>query len=275
MHASHNHSAPSLSRGSTIGGLPDIPALRALRRRCSATSSRAPSTRRTQRLEPARIGSAVGHAPGLSGNRVQRERPVDDSITVIRVDRANGDPLAAVVSFAVHPITVGGSSVLWDTDYIGAAARRPSRPRSPASSASSSRAAPATSRRSTTGGSATRRRAAHGYEARDRLGRGHRRGGARALSRRSRRRDDARVAADSKLLELRRRRHAVRRGRDPRPDRRGQRAARGRLAGGLGAGGAHDDLRADVPGRLQAHRPADVPRHDRARRRAGRRPRSR
>jgi hypothetical protein len=73
-----------------------------------------------RRLEPARIGSAVGHAPGLSGNRVRRERPVDDSVTAIRVDRADGSPLAAVVSMAVHPITVGGVSTLWDTDFVGA-----------------------------------------------------------------------------------------------------------------------------------------------------------
>ena len=95
------------------------PGVRALRRSCSATSSRARSTPRTRRLEPARIGSAVGHAPGLSGNRVQREKPVDDSVTVIRVDRTDGDPLAAVVSFAVHPISVGGIERAWDTDYIG------------------------------------------------------------------------------------------------------------------------------------------------------------
>jgi hypothetical protein len=118
VHASHNHSAPSLSRGSTIGGLPDIPAFEryaALLGDQLAGAVYAAS----RRLEPARIGSAVGSAPGLSGNRVDRTRPVDDSVAVIRIDTANGDPLVAVVSMAVHAITVGGSSVLWDTDFIG------------------------------------------------------------------------------------------------------------------------------------------------------------
>jgi hypothetical protein len=118
VHASHNHSAPSLSRGSTIGGLPDIPAFERYAAMLGDQLAGAVYAAR-RRLEPARIGSAAGNAPGLSGNRVQHEKPVDDSVAVIRVDRANGSPLAAVVGFAVHPISVGGSSVLWDTDFVG------------------------------------------------------------------------------------------------------------------------------------------------------------
>ena len=72
----------------------------------------------SRRLTPARIGAAVGHAPGLAGNRVDRRRPIDDSVTVIRIDRADGGPLAAVVAAAAHPITVGGTTVLWDAEYI-------------------------------------------------------------------------------------------------------------------------------------------------------------
>jgi neutral ceramidase len=59
----------------------------------------------------------VSHAPGLSVNRVQRERAVDDAVTVIRVDDAGGAPLASVVDFTAHPITVGGITTEWDAEY--------------------------------------------------------------------------------------------------------------------------------------------------------------
>src|SRR3954447_20747473 len=118
VHASHNHSAPSLSRGSTIGGLPAIPAFERYAALLGDQLAGAVYAAH-KRLAPARIGSVVGRSSGLSGNRVQHEKPVDDSLSVIRVDRADGSPLAAVVSFAVHPISVGGSSVLWDTDFVG------------------------------------------------------------------------------------------------------------------------------------------------------------
>jgi hypothetical protein len=49
---------------------------------------------------------------------VQRERHVDDSLTLIRIDDAAGGPVAALVSTAAHPITVGGTTVLWDAEYI-------------------------------------------------------------------------------------------------------------------------------------------------------------
>src|SRR4051794_29554427 len=118
VHASHNHSAPSLSRGSTIGGLPDIPAFE---RYAAALGDQLAGAvyAAWRRREPARIGASVSEVGGLSGNRVRRERDVDRSITVVRIDRALAEPLAALVSFAVHPIAVGGTSLDWDTDFVG------------------------------------------------------------------------------------------------------------------------------------------------------------
>jgi hypothetical protein len=118
VHASHNHSAPSLSRGSTIGGLPDIPAFGRYGELLGDLLAGAVFAA-ARRLEPVAIGSSTVSTPGLRCNRVDRHRPVDDSLTVIRIDRAGGSPLAALVSTAAHPIAVGGTTLLWDAEYIG------------------------------------------------------------------------------------------------------------------------------------------------------------
>jgi Neutral/alkaline non-lysosomal ceramidase, N-terminal len=117
VHASHNHSAPSLVRGSTVGGLPDVPAFGRYADALGDLLSGA-AYAASRRLEPVRVGCASGRLDGVSGNRVDHTRAVDDSLAVIRIDRADGRPLAAVVNFAVHPISVGGVTVEWDAEYI-------------------------------------------------------------------------------------------------------------------------------------------------------------
>ena len=116
VHASHNHSAPSLSRGSGVAGLQDAPGFEPYTAVLPDLVSGAVFAAHA-RLRPARVGSAVAHAPGLSGNRVQHEKPVDDAVTVIRVDDAGGAPLASIVGFTAHPITVGGITTEWDAEY--------------------------------------------------------------------------------------------------------------------------------------------------------------
>jgi hypothetical protein len=117
VHASHNHSAPSLVRGSTVGGLPDVPAFGRYADTLGDLLSGA-AYAAWRRLAPARAGAAVGRVEGVSGNRVDHTRAIDDSLAVIRIDRADGSPLAALVNFAVHPISVGGVTVEWDAEYI-------------------------------------------------------------------------------------------------------------------------------------------------------------
>jgi hypothetical protein len=118
VHASHNHSGPSLSRGSGVAGLKDAPGFESYTAVLPDLVAGAVYAA-WKDLRPARAGSIMTRAPGVSGNRVRHERPVDDSLAVIRIDDDGGAPLAAIVSFTAHPITVGGITREWDAEYPG------------------------------------------------------------------------------------------------------------------------------------------------------------
>src|SRR3954471_8605816 len=91
------------------------------------------------RLKPAKLGFGASQADGASRNRsfeafqrnsdipkdpaAQRAASVDPTVTVLRVDRADGTPLALWSNFAVHPTSFGDGNLLFSGDNAGIAAR--------------------------------------------------------------------------------------------------------------------------------------------------------
>ena len=118
LNAAHNHSAPSLSRGSGVAAA-DHPTgfegyARALPDLVAGAVYGAYYARR-----PARAGGAVTTGRGLTSNRVRHEQPPDDTIGVLRIDGDDGRPLAVVASFACHPISMAGHTLLWNAEFPG------------------------------------------------------------------------------------------------------------------------------------------------------------
>jgi len=131
LSASHTHSAPFPA--------PDFPSaeepwVREAERRIADAVIEAAA-----RLEPASVGVGRGEVhEGHNRRRVEadgsvtmlwrnRERaptsPVDRQLAVVRVERADGTPIATLVNFACHPVVLGPENLRISADYPGALTR--------------------------------------------------------------------------------------------------------------------------------------------------------
>jgi hypothetical protein len=69
--------------------------------------------------EDAAIGAASTLIHGITINRRDPALPVDPELGVIRVDDADGEPLACLVNYACHGTAVGAHYLEWTADFPG------------------------------------------------------------------------------------------------------------------------------------------------------------
>lgn len=73
--------------------------------------------------QPAAIGAASTTVAGITINRRDPSLSVDPELGVIRVDDADGFPLAALLNYACHGTAVGAHHLEWTADFAGYLAR--------------------------------------------------------------------------------------------------------------------------------------------------------
>ena len=76
-----------------------------------------------KRLAPARVAYGRGEATFAANRRASFKPlgPVDHSVPILRIDNANGAPIAIVFGYACHNTTLGDAFVQYHGDYAGVA----------------------------------------------------------------------------------------------------------------------------------------------------------
>ena len=75
-----------------------------------------------RKLQPAKLATGAIELEGFNRNRHAKQdpKPVDRTLTVMRLDDAEGKPIAVIVNFAGHPTSVPGQVLKFSADYVGA-----------------------------------------------------------------------------------------------------------------------------------------------------------
>lgn len=80
-------------------------------------------------LQPASVAAGSVRLEGFNVNRHTKlePKPSDKDLAVLRLDTADGKPLAVVVNWAAHPTTIPARDLKFSADYVGALKRELSR----------------------------------------------------------------------------------------------------------------------------------------------------
>jgi len=113
----HTHSGPETGLAAALEGRAAPPHVAPLLGAAVRAAARA-----VEGAEPARLGAAQGEA-AIGRNRADAGGAVDRSVTVVRVDRTSGAPLALLYVHGCHPTVLGHDHRAWSADWPGAASR--------------------------------------------------------------------------------------------------------------------------------------------------------
>ncbi|GAA3659222.1 hypothetical protein GCM10022224_023300 [Nonomuraea antimicrobica] len=112
----HTHAGPAVTRGG-IGGVADP---RYVEDTCSRIVGAAAAA--LDALAPAVLRRGCGSLHGVAHNR-RGGTLTDPAVPVVRLERADGEPLATVFSHACHPVTLGPDNLRLTADWPGYARR--------------------------------------------------------------------------------------------------------------------------------------------------------
>ncbi len=111
LHATHTHGGPAVLPGQ-MSAEPDSDWMSRLEAAIGAAIARACAGR-----VPATLSFALAGDPDVARNRRHAGGPVDRTLPVLQVDRADGAPLAVLVNYACHPVALGADNRLWTADF--------------------------------------------------------------------------------------------------------------------------------------------------------------
>lgn len=117
MHCTHTHSAPRSGGASNYTGGTN----RAWKERMMETVVANAVKAIKAKGEPFTLEIGKGSS-AINGNRCEKDGPVDRSVYVARFLQG-GKPVASIVNYSCHPVSMGPTSYLLSSDYPGVAAR--------------------------------------------------------------------------------------------------------------------------------------------------------
>jgi hypothetical protein len=74
-------------------------------------------------LRPAKLGYAKDTLRGIAYNRDDIDGPVDETLLVSRIEAADGELIASIVNYALHPVALGPGNLQISGEFCGLASR--------------------------------------------------------------------------------------------------------------------------------------------------------